>query len=132
MKIDWEIIMNDKLSDSEAKLREIIAEQLLTITALNSCIGGEDSLTTDNLTTVSRLENEIEDLKHDIGEYIKISNELANDIIQTEVKLKLTIDTLKYVDMWMKQTILDKGNSTIVEDLMTVRIKETLEKIEEK
>ena len=35
-------------------------------------IGGKDSLTTDNLTAVSRLENEIEDLMHDIGEYIKI------------------------------------------------------------
>lgn len=39
-----------------------IDDQLLTIKALNECINGKDSLTTDNLTLVGRFEQRIERL----------------------------------------------------------------------
>ena len=48
---------------------ETIAEQLQTIVALNDCIGGEGSLTTDNLVLVGRLETEIEKLNEVIRLY---------------------------------------------------------------
>lgn len=49
--------------DQVYKLKDIIEEQLLSITALNDCIGGEGSLTTDNLVKVERLEHKIKELK---------------------------------------------------------------------
>lgn len=42
------------------KLKEIIEEQKRSIIALNDCIGGEGSCTTDNLVRVGRLEHTIE------------------------------------------------------------------------
>ena len=40
----------------EAKQSETVESQLLTIKALNNALGGEGSLTTDNLVTLGRLE----------------------------------------------------------------------------
>lgn len=50
---------NDRLAESQAR----IAEQLITIQALNTIIGGEGSLTTDNIIQVGRLETRIKDLQ---------------------------------------------------------------------
>ena len=43
--------------------KEIIEEQRRTIVALNSLIGGEGSTTTENLTLVSRLQQQIKELE---------------------------------------------------------------------
>ena len=48
--------------DELVRLRDIVDEQKRTIVALNSCIGGEDSTTTDNLIVVTRLQQRVTDL----------------------------------------------------------------------
>lgn len=48
--------------DELVRLRDIVDEQKRTIIALNSCIGGEDSTTTDNLIVVTRLQQRVTDL----------------------------------------------------------------------
>ena len=45
--------------------RTRITEQLETIKALNDCIGGKGSLTTDNLVLVGRLEHQIAELERE-------------------------------------------------------------------
>lgn len=45
---------------------DIIEEQRKTIEALNMCIGGEGSTTTENITRIGRLEAEIESLKQPV------------------------------------------------------------------
>lgn len=47
-----------------AKLKESIKEQIQTIAALNAAINGEGSTTTENLTIVGRLRNQIEQLEN--------------------------------------------------------------------
>jgi uncharacterized coiled-coil protein SlyX len=42
-----------------AELEAVIVMQRETIHTLNSCIGGEGSLTTDNLVTIGRLESKL-------------------------------------------------------------------------
>lgn len=59
---------------------DIIEEQRKTIKALNMCIGGKDSTTTENITRISRLEAEIERLKQPAQEpYGWIYNECIDD-----------------------------------------------------
>lgn len=50
--------------------RARIAEQLETIKALNDCIGGKGSLTTDNLVLVGRLEHRIAELERERDEAV--------------------------------------------------------------
>ena len=47
--------------------RTRITEQLETIKALNDCIGGKGSCTTDNLVLVGRLEHQIVELEREIA-----------------------------------------------------------------
>ena len=47
--------------------RNRITEQLETIKALNDCIGGKGSCTTDNLVLVGRLEHQIAELEREIA-----------------------------------------------------------------
>jgi len=49
--------------DLERRYQQIIEEQRLTITALNSCINGPYSTTTENLTIVDGLEKRIQELE---------------------------------------------------------------------
>lgn len=52
------------LTDDEwQSQRDLIKEQQRTIQALNMCIGGPDSTTTENLTRIGRLEEEVRRLK---------------------------------------------------------------------
>lgn len=53
--------LNSVIEDQSA----IIAEQLLTIKALNSALGGEDTCTTDNLIRICRMEETIAQLQAD-------------------------------------------------------------------
>lgn len=71
LEMPYEMAMSDELSrlqyhqrgvQAAAELRrlhETVAQQRRTIESLNGAIGGDGSLTTDNLVTVSRLENRI-------------------------------------------------------------------------
>ena len=56
----------DALERQLAQANAVIAEQKNSIAGLNSCIGGEDSCTTDNLIRVTRLENIIAEQKETI------------------------------------------------------------------
>lgn len=55
--------IEDNDSPEVKRLKDIIEEQKRSIIALNDCIGGEGSCTTDNLVRVGRLEHTIEFLK---------------------------------------------------------------------
>lgn len=57
--------MNSQQLRELSFLREIVEEQLNTIKALNSCINGPESTTTENIRLVDRLEKENEDLRID-------------------------------------------------------------------
>jgi uncharacterized coiled-coil protein SlyX len=56
VKYDDHQAATEQQSARIAELESLISEQLNTIKALNMCIGGADSLTTDNLRLVDRLE----------------------------------------------------------------------------
>lgn len=57
--------MNSQQLKELSFLRGIVEEQLNTIKALNSCINGPESTTTENIRLVDRLETENEDLRID-------------------------------------------------------------------
>ena len=56
-----------------------IDEQLRTIKALNSCINGPDSTTTENLTIVDRLEKRIQELESKFGAPIAVIERADNE-----------------------------------------------------
>jgi hypothetical protein len=58
-----EVIKACKEALAQPAQDDIIEEQRKTIRALNMCIGGEGSTTTENITRIGRLEAEIESLK---------------------------------------------------------------------
>jgi hypothetical protein len=66
-----------------------IAEQLLTIQALNLALGGEGTLTTDNLVRISRLEAELFDYK------VEVSNTLQQLQLENQ-KLREALEVCKY------------------------------------
>ena len=55
-----------------------IDDQLLTIKALNECINGKDSLTTDNLTLAGRLEQRVEDMEKKLKIAVDAFSEIIN------------------------------------------------------
>ena len=68
--------MNDWLDDNYQRL---IDEQQRTIEALNSCINGPDSTTTENLTIVDRLEKRIQELETKFGTPIAVIERADNE-----------------------------------------------------
>ena len=60
--------LRDAYLAGQASADSRIAEQLETIKALNDCIGGKGSLTTDNLVLVGRLEHQIVELEQRVRE----------------------------------------------------------------
>ena len=72
---DQQMMALDQLEQKEvelARLKDIVDEQKRTIIALNTCIGGENSTTTDNLIVVTRLQQMVTDLMQTI-EILKLS-----------------------------------------------------------
>ena len=66
---DQQMMALDQLEQKEvelARLKDIVDEQKRTIIALNTCIGGENSTTTDNLIVVTRLQQMVTDLMQTI------------------------------------------------------------------
>lgn len=70
--------IEDNDSPEVKRLKDIIEEQKRSIIALNDCIGGEGSCTTDNLVRVGRLEHTIEFLKKK-NEILKLALQEAID-----------------------------------------------------
>lgn len=70
--------IEDNDSPEVKRLKDIIEEQKRSIIALNDCIGGEGSCTTDNLVRVGRLEHTIEFLKRK-NEILKLALQEAID-----------------------------------------------------
>jgi uncharacterized coiled-coil protein SlyX len=68
--------MNDWLDDNYQRW---IDEQQRTIEALNSCINGPDSTTTENLTIVDRLEKRIQELETKFGTPIAVIERADNE-----------------------------------------------------
>lgn len=74
------------------ELQEMLDEQRLTIKALNTCIGGECSLTTDNLSSIGQLENDVEKLQ-------KQNYVMREALIKTEQYMMLTYGrSISFID----------------------------------
>jgi len=77
------------------ELEAVIVMQRETIQTLNSCIGGEGSLTTDNLVTIGRLETKLAiaidalDMLSKLGNGDRVGNSIGNDIaVEALTKIK--------------------------------------------
>lgn len=97
LEMPYEMAMSDELSrlqyhqrgvQAAAELRrlhETVAQQRRTIESLNDAIGGDGSLTTDNLVTVSRLEDRIDALEQAgrmaLGHLINLQPIIANGLL---------------------------------------------------
>lgn len=78
------------MKDLQDRIRELeatVEEQLRTIVALNSCIGGAGSNTTENLTRVDELEAELAELRKQQGEPVKIDTELLDHMVEAFERL---------------------------------------------
>lgn len=78
--VDWELVAHDQerelasLRQQLAEAQEIIKEQRQSIDALNMCVGGDGSTTTDNLVRVSRLEYQLAEAQSELA---AVERELA-------------------------------------------------------
>ena len=72
------------------ELEEILKEQRESIVALNTALGGEGSLTTDNLVRVGRLEQRIKELEAEVKASSKDAFLVAACFVRDNIAFKLS------------------------------------------
>jgi multidrug resistance efflux pump len=113
--------------DVEEKLRRLgatVEQQRHTIEFLNAAIGGDGSLTTDNLVTVSRLENRIATLE----KLLKVEQSLVKHGTKVQAKFEARITALEQANAELLECQLRQAQK--ISDLLDAN-KELLEALQE-
>ena len=86
------------LQDAEIeRLKVLLEDQRQTIAALNLCVGGEGSTSTENLTRNARLEQEIEQLQANLDDaHCRLGRALREADTLREQVLSLSADAARY------------------------------------